>query len=212
MRVILKPGLLALAVETEEERAAYAAWRAAMAGRVLLFDGGSPDGGAFRDLGPQAAACREPINVVFDGPAEWRPISNLAETPFVLDGREYASVEGFWQGLKSEAESDRRRIAGLSGREARRAGQDRPRADGFTYAGARVATGGPAHHQLMRRACMAKFTQHPIARETLLATGTRPLEHRVRRDSVTIPGALMADIWMRIRARLAGETERAAAP
>jgi hypothetical protein len=35
-----------------------------------------------------------------------------------------------------------------------------------------------------------------------LATGSRPLVHRVRRDSRIIPGDLMAGIWMRIRATL----------
>ena len=33
----------------------------------------------------------------------------------------------------------------------------------------------------------------------LLSTGERPLMHRTRRDSRTIPGVVMADIWMRIR-------------
>ncbi len=59
----------------------------------------------------------------------------------------------------------------------------------------------------MARACRAKFAQHPGARAALLATGERPLTHRVRRDSLTIPGALMADIWMQLRKRLrAGES------
>jgi hypothetical protein len=40
------------------------------------------------------------------------------------------------------------------------------------------------------------------AREALLSTGDRPLTHRVRRDSTTIPGAIMAEFWMRIRRSL----------
>jgi predicted NAD-dependent protein-ADP-ribosyltransferase YbiA (DUF1768 family) len=51
----------------------------------------------------------------------------------------------------------------------------------------------------MRRACEAKFAQHEGARTALLDTGERWLTHRVRKDSRTIPGAIMADIWMRIR-------------
>ena len=43
------------------------------------------------------------------------------------------------------------------------------------------------------------------AREALLSTGTRPLMHRMRRDSKTIPGVIMADIWMRLRERLRAE-------
>ena len=57
----------------------------------------------------------------------------------------------------------------------------------------------------MRRACEAKFAQHEGARTALLNTGERWLTHRTRKDSRTIPGAIMADIWMRIRARLHDE-------
>jgi hypothetical protein len=53
----------------------------------------------------------------------------------------------------------------------------------------------------MERACSAKFEQNPEALKALLSTGDRLLDHRVRRDSKTIPGAFMADIWMRIRQR-----------
>jgi predicted NAD-dependent protein-ADP-ribosyltransferase YbiA (DUF1768 family) len=55
----------------------------------------------------------------------------------------------------------------------------------------------------MKQACRAKFTQNAEARAALLSTGERPLTHRVRRDSATIPGVIMADIWTRIRATLA---------
>ncbi len=103
MRVILKPGLLALAPETPEETAALADWRAAASGHVFHYSGDAARGVALRDLGSRDNACREPINVVFDqSDAAWKPISNLAHTPFELDGRRYASVEGFWQGLKYE--------------------------------------------------------------------------------------------------------------
>jgi hypothetical protein len=54
----------------------------------------------------------------------------------------------------------------------------------------------------MERACAAKFEQHAQARRALLATGERPLTHKVRPDSRTIPGVILADIWMRLRERL----------
>jgi predicted NAD-dependent protein-ADP-ribosyltransferase YbiA (DUF1768 family) len=54
----------------------------------------------------------------------------------------------------------------------------------------------------MERACWAKFSQNEDAREALLTTGERPLAHVMRHDSTTIPGAIMAQIWMRIRRRL----------
>ena len=202
MRVILKSGLLILAAETPEDEVALAQWRETARGHVFHFDGGSVRGGALRDIGLREAACREAINILFDqGDPAWRPISNLAHTPFTLDERTYASVEGFWQGLKLADGADRARLAALWGREAKASARG-PEPDLFVYEGQTFATGGPGHRNLMARACQAKFAQHALARETLLATGERLLLHRVRRDSVNIPGALMADIWMRIRARL----------
>lgn len=40
------------------------------------------------------------------------------------------------------------------------------------------------------------------ARDALLKTGNRTLTHRTKRDSKTIPGAIMAEIYMGIRGRL----------
>ena len=54
----------------------------------------------------------------------------------------------------------------------------------------------------MAEACGARFTQHTGAREALQSTRSRPLTHRTRRDSKTIPGALMADTWMRLREQI----------
>ena len=171
MRVIFKDAALVVAVETEAEREAFAVWRTAKKGHVFFFDGGAEKGGALIDLGPRDDACREPINILFDqSEARWRPISNLADTPFVLRGRTYASVEGFWQGLKFDAQKDRDRIARLSGKAAKRAGDDAPDREAFTFDGRTYAVGGPGHHGLMLEACRAKFGQNESAREALLAT------------------------------------------
>lgn len=199
MRVIFKPGLLILATQTDEETAQFAAWRDATQGHVFYFDGGAAKGGALRDLGPREDACREPINIVYDNADRWQPISNLAETPFLLRGKAYASIEGFWQGLKFTSEDDRRRVAALSGPAAKLAAPKGPVPETFCYDGRSYVTGAADHRALMLQACRAKFTQNIEARQALLSTGDRPLTHRVRRDSKTIPGAIMADIWMRIR-------------
>jgi hypothetical protein len=129
-------------------------------------------------------------------------ISNFAHTPFELDGRTYASVEGFWQGLKLADPDERARVAELFGSEAKRATSGIEAATIFGYDGSSVRTGTFEHWHLMYRACRAKFSQNEPAREVLLSTGDRPLTHRVRRDSRTIPGVVMADIWMRVRATL----------
>lgn len=203
VRVILKPGMLVVVAETDAEREAWAAWRQSVDGHAFHFTGSSDGGGPFRDIGPLEVACREPINIVFKHVEErWRPISNLAHTPFTLDGRNFESVEGFWQGLKFESETERARVAKLSGMSAKQVAGPRSATGTFYYEGRVYSFGGPGHHRLMFRACWAKFSQHGEARAALLATGNRILCHRTSRDSETIPGALMADIWMRIRGRL----------
>ncbi len=149
-------------------------------------------------------AAHEPLNIAFDAtPMPLRLISNLAETAFELDGRNYASVEGFWQGLKFPSEEDRVRLAGLAGLAAKAAGPKVEPGDRFTYEGREVVVGTVDHWALMERANRAKFEQDEDAHQALLSTGTRPLAHKVVPDSRTIPGIVMADIWMRIRADLA---------
>ena len=144
-----------------------------------------------------------PINITYDdAPMPLQLISNLAETPFVLDDRPYASIEGFWQGLKFPDEIDRQRIASLSGPRAKRAGDPAPKSDVIAYGGKPIRVGTIDHWELMERACRAKFEHCGAARDALLSTGQALLEHKVKVDSRTIPGVVMADIWMRIRADL----------
>lgn len=200
MRVTLKAGIAILASESASERDALENWIGANKDHVFHLASGSGKGAALHDMGVRAEACREPINIVFAGDARWRPISNLAHTPFQLHDRSYASVEGFWQGLKTDDETQRWRIAALWGSNAKRASNAAPPA--FVYREKTIASGTYDHWELMFQACRAKFAQNLAAREALLATGARPLTHRTRRDSRIIPGALMADIWMRVRASL----------
>lgn len=80
------------------------------------------------------------------------------------------------------------------------------------YGDTEIPVGSFRHWQLMKRACRAKFTQNDDARAALLSTGARPLEHKVRHDSRTIPGVMMADIWMAIRTVLRKSEAASAAP
>jgi len=201
MKVILKPGLIILAPEDTADHDALQALDAASGDHVFhLAPGGR--GAALHDLGPRDAALRTPINITSRAPGALRLISNFAATPFELDGRPYASVEGFWQGLKFEAEADRRRLAALDGVAAKDAGAAAPSSDLIRYDDALIQVGTADHWALVARACAAKFEQHAPARRALLATGDRPLTHKVRPDSRTIPGVILADIWMRLRDRL----------
>jgi predicted NAD-dependent protein-ADP-ribosyltransferase YbiA (DUF1768 family) len=201
MKTVLQPDALVLVPEDEAERTALAAWKAAHDGFAFVAIENSAPGATLTALGPRAEACREPINVTSSSPDPIRLIANFAPTPFELDGQRYACVEAFWQSLRFPLE-ERARIASLAGPVAKQESEKQPYGSHVVYGGQTIAVGTWDHWQLMRRACAAKFAQNDDARAALLATGERPLVHRVRRDSRTIPGAIMAEIWMELRARL----------
>jgi len=204
----IKSGWVILIPQTDDHRELLALWKEESAGHVFhAHDNGR--GLALCDLGPKADACREPINVTSRStdPAH-RLISNFAATPFELDGQSYRSVESFWQGLKF-AGTERRRVAEMEGPAAWHVGEKQGYGPTVRYHDREVVVGTRDHWDLMAAACSAKFEQNADARVALLATNDRPLTHRTRRDSKAIPGVIMADIWMRVRARLrdAPETE-----
>jgi predicted NAD-dependent protein-ADP-ribosyltransferase YbiA (DUF1768 family) len=187
--------------------ASLASWGAQHAGQVFRLRATNDGTVRLHAIGPEDEACRVPINITSRSPGELKLISNFAAAHFTLDGLDYASVEGFWQGLKFPDDADRRRLAALVGSKAKDAGYHAPKLDGFTYAGATVRVGTWDHWQLMEKACLAKFEQCEAPRAALLSTGRRPLVHQVKPDSRSIPGVIMADIWMRIRAGLQARIE-----
>lgn len=202
MRIVIKPELLVLIPEHGSDAADIEAWKARHAGGVFLLRDDGGEGAVFFPLGRQAEACREPINVHHASPEpQIALIANFAPTPLSLDGNRYACVEAFWQSLRFPVE-ERSRIAAMDGSAAKQASKDCPYGTHVHYNGRNIPVGTFGHWQLMREACRAKFEQNPQARNALLATGNRPLVHRVRRDSRTIPGVVMAEIWMSLRAKL----------
>jgi predicted NAD-dependent protein-ADP-ribosyltransferase YbiA (DUF1768 family) len=201
MRALLQPEHLVLIPETDAERDALASWRTSHDDFAFAMLPNAGTGATLLALGPRAEACREPINVTSDSPEPIRLIANFAPTPFELDGTRYACVEAFWQSLRFPAE-ERPRIAAMDGTTAKRESDQQPYGSCVVYGGQTIPVGTYEHWQLMRRACRAKFEQNAAAREALLGTGERPLVHRVRRDSRTIPGVIMADIWMKLRTEL----------
>lgn len=206
MNVLLKDSIIVLIPENPEEAQTLVRWKAAHGNHVLVARPDAEPANAaleLHDLGHRLEACREPINVVSTSADPLaRTISNLADTPFALDGRSYRSVESFWQGLKFESAADRARLADCPGALALHEGSRKGYGATINYAGAEIVVGTWEHWRLMERACGAKFEQNAEARHALLATGERPLVHIVRRDSRAIPGAIMAQIWTKLRRRL----------
>jgi predicted NAD-dependent protein-ADP-ribosyltransferase YbiA (DUF1768 family) len=199
MKVITKSEMLIFVPETLSETEQLAQWKEGRESTVLALQNQSGSGIALRTLGDRAEVCREPIQVSSrSADPQVRLIGNFAPTPFDLDGVHHACVEAFWQSLRFP-EAERRRIAALDGSQAKQASREREYGATVRYRGEEIPVGTWAHWQLMERACWAKFTQHWEAQAALVGTGERPLVHRMRRDSKTIPGVIMADIWMRIR-------------
>jgi predicted NAD-dependent protein-ADP-ribosyltransferase YbiA (DUF1768 family) len=206
MKLTIQDGKISLLAETGEERDACAGL-AAFDGNVYDLRVQPGEQLILLHLGEREDL--KPLNITRGVGFPFTAISNLADTPFELDDELYGSVEGFWQSLKFASEEDRRRVGLLSGPRAKQTGSsEASNTIAFEYRGQTYVRGTWAHWKLMERACEAKFTQNHAAREALLATGNRPLTHRVPKDSRTIPGVIMAEIWMRVRSRLRSGVQR----
>lgn len=109
-----------------------------------------------------------------------KALSNFARRPFVLDGKQYESVEGFYQGLKWSDPVKRAEVAQLSGPEAKSAGRG-SKATSFEYEGKTIDFRSPEHYALMKRAIKASLEQNPAILEEFQATSPRPMEHKTGR-------------------------------
>lgn len=200
MRVALKHGVLVLVPETPDEGATLQAWRTAHADGVLRLSRAPGDALVLAHLGSHDTVTRLPINVTSRHPdPDVRWIGNFAPTPFACDGRRYASAEGFWQALRYADPEEAERVGRLHGPAAKAAGAQRPYGPVVWYQEQPVPTGTADHWDLMRRAIEAKFATDRRARQALVATGERPLGHRVRQESRTIPGVIVAQMWTQLR-------------
>ncbi len=212
MKVIFRNEMLILVPVEPEESSALTRWKADHRGHSFILATDQGSGLMLRDLGDPRL--NQPINVTSRHPSKTiQLIGNFADTPFELDGQRYCSVESFWQSLKCRCESDRQRIAALPGPGAKLAAREFPNTESFQYCGAEILVGSFAHWDLMQRASRAKFEQNPRALAALVSTFPHPLVHRLKGDSRTIPGDVMARIWLGLRhqycqAQLAAQAEQ----
>jgi predicted NAD-dependent protein-ADP-ribosyltransferase YbiA (DUF1768 family) len=171
---------------------------------------------------PQAA---KPGEVILSKRNELGILSNFAATPFTLNGKRYASVEGFWQMmLYPEGPDDARakaggltwphtrdQVAAMTAFEAKRAGSvaeenmKKMGIDWVTFDGKRMKYWSKEkgeHYRLIEAAMRAKLEQNPKVKEILMATGSLVLlpDHIQEKD----PPAewLYNRMWMDIRGEL----------
>ena len=107
--------------------------------------------------------------------------SNFPPSPFVLDGVECASAEGFIQALKHPDPEMQEVICELVGRAAKFKGKKlnkKVKRTGKVYwLGREIEFRSQEHMDLIERGLRAKFTQHVGSRRALLATRDAVLTH-----------------------------------
>jgi predicted NAD-dependent protein-ADP-ribosyltransferase YbiA (DUF1768 family) len=174
---------------------------------------------------PPQAADRSKGEVILSKRNELGQFSNLAATPFTLDGDSYASVEGLWQGMKypegpgDERLSDssihwpytRAQVMQMSGFEAKHAG-DAANAimrklgiKWVSYHGQKIEYYGKdkqEHYELILRACRAKLEQNPEVARLLLSTKDLRFFPDHKQSPTAAPAEKYHEIYMRLRAEL----------
>ncbi len=135
---------------------------------------------------------------------DWRAkrLSNFSADPFVLDGIQFASVEGFIQGTKFPESDPRRKHAFQSvGRDAKRFGKSAERKFVW-WQGQAIPYGSQEHYCLIECAIRAKFKQNHEALKALIATKdlrfTHDLGHPESFDT-SLPAKIFCDILIKIR-------------
>ena len=168
---------------------------------------------------PQEA---KPGEVILSKRNELGILSNFAATPFVLEGKRYASVEGFWQMMlypegpddeRAKAKNvewkySREQVAQMTAFEAKAAGtlaeenMKKLGIDWVTYQGKRFPyrsqTPGE-HYRLILAAMRAKLEQNLEVKRVLLATGDLILKPDHVQEPNAPPEWKYNEIWMLLR-------------
>ena len=129
-----------------------------------------------------------------------RKLSNLSHTPFVFEGRECDSFEGFYQGIKRSGDDIQNHIFKTSGIYAKNYSKPTK----FVYFnGKTFRAGSKEHHELLFQAQLCKYTHNKEAREALLSTGNAKLTHKVGgKDSIFYPARVYTGHLTAIRGML----------
>jgi predicted NAD-dependent protein-ADP-ribosyltransferase YbiA (DUF1768 family) len=120
----------------------------------------------------------KPLNIWSKSDEEiGRLMSNFARTPIVLDGIQYASIEGFYAALliqNNEARQSKvRQLWGI--RAKHEIPKKKPQV--ILYNGESFRIGSKEHIFLIKRAIRAKLETHPEIATAFVATRPRPIVH-----------------------------------
>ena len=112
-------------------------------------------------------------------------LSNFAPHPFVLDGVEIASMEGFLQSLKFQNPEMQRHVCTLVGRAAKSQGSGKnwQRHGTLYWQGREIDRFSDEYQELLDRAFEQLYTTNNSAQKALLATGSAVLKHSLGKKS-----------------------------
>lgn len=128
-----------------------------------------------------------------------KQISNLSHSPFIFEGRECHSFEGFYQGIKRSSEEMQNHVFQTFGLNAKKMSKPTQ----FIYFnGRKMVAGSKEHHELLLEAQIAKYTQHEKSKTALLATGSSKITHNVGRDSPLYPAKVYTKHLTTVRGML----------
>jgi predicted NAD-dependent protein-ADP-ribosyltransferase YbiA (DUF1768 family) len=109
-----------------------------------------------------------------------KALSNLCEYPFVLDGVQCRSIEGFLQSLKFQELDAQDMMLGMFGYKAWKTGQvgnDWRESQTLWWRGVPYQRTSREYHMLLERAYNACFEQNETFRKSLFDTGVDVLTH-----------------------------------
>ena len=148
----------------------------------------------------------KPLNVFSLSDEEiGRLMSNFANTPFTLDGIEYASVESFYVSLLFLEEEKKAKMRKLYGIVVKRMGK-KSRLTRTCYGGEWFDLGSETHIALIKRAIAAKLGAHPAIASTFVATLPRPITHDCGHPepaNTVFPAAVFCKILTELRGEFA---------
>ena len=113
-------------------------------------------------------------------------LSNFAPHPFVIDGIECNSMEGFLQSLKFSNPDMQKEVCKLVGKAAKFKGKKKKwwRTQTLWWQGAEIARSSQEYQDLLDRAFNA-LAQNSGFRAALLATGNSVLTHSIGKNKIT---------------------------